>query len=62
MIYNIAFIILVVVSVSWIIWELIPDSTKKYWNYQRMVRKDRKLGRKRKYVFSFRNGVNQEKH
>jgi len=60
--YDIAFIILVVVLVSWLIWELIPDPAKKYWNYLRMVRQDRRLGRKRKYTFSFRNGVNQERY
>lgn len=62
MLYNIAFFTVIAVAGLWLIWELIPDPAKKYWNYLRMVRQDRKLGRKRKYIFSFRNGINQEKY
>ena len=61
MIYDIAFIVLVTTLALWLIWEFIPDPTKKYWHYIWMVRKDRKLGQHRKYIFSFRNGVGREK-
>ncbi len=61
MIGTIAFWTLIVVGGLWLIWEFIPDPTKKHWGYLRMVRKDRKLNRRRKYIFSFRNGVGQHK-
>lgn len=38
-----------------LIWELIPDPVKKYWNYIRMVSQDRRKGRRRKYVFTWRS-------
>ena len=59
MIYEIAFWTLIIVAGLWLIWEMVPDPAKKYWNYIRMTRKDRKLGIKRKYIFSFRNGIGQ---
>lgn len=58
---DIAFWVLIAVGLSWLIWELIPDSAKKWWNYGRMVRQDRKRGKSRSYIFTFRNGVNREK-
>ena len=58
---DIAFWIIVVVCSSWIILDLIPDFVKKYWSYCRMVRQDRKRGKRRSYIFSFRNGVGREK-
>ena len=61
MIGKIAYFILMIVGASWLIWEFIPDPTKKYWCYILMVRKDRKTGQRRKYTFSFRNGVGQHK-
>jgi len=54
---DMAFVIFAATVVLWIIWELIPDPAKKYWNYLRMVRKDFKQGKPRKYTFSFRNGI-----
>jgi len=54
---DIAFVIFAATIVLWIIWELIPDPAKKYWKYLRMVRKDIKQGKPRKYIFSFRNGI-----
>lgn len=54
---DILFIVFATIFVVLLIWELIPDSAKKYWKYIRMVRQDRKRGRTRKYIFSFRNGV-----
>ena len=56
---DIGFIIFATIFIVWLIWELIPESAKKYWKYGRMVKKDRKLGQKRKYIFSFRNGTGQ---
>ncbi len=56
-IVDIAFIIFAATVVLWLIWELIPDPAKKYWGYIRMVKRDRKLGRRCKYTFSFRTGI-----
>lgn len=61
MITDIAFWILIVIAGLWLIWDLIPDPAKKYWHYLRMLKQDRKLGKSRKYIFSFRNGFGQEK-
>ncbi len=58
---DIAFWILIVTAGLWLIWELIPDPAKKWWNYGRMVRQDRKSGKRRTYIFTFRNGVGREK-
>ena len=58
---DIAFWILVVTVSLWLIWDLVPDPVKKYWNYGMMLRQDRKSGKKRTYIFSFRNGVGREK-
>lgn len=52
---DIAFIVFAAIFISRIVWEVVPDCFKKYWNYIRMVKKDRRKGRKRKYVFSFKN-------
>ncbi len=57
---DIAFWILIAVGISWLIWELIPDPAKKYWHYIWMVRQDRKSGKRRSYIFSFRNGVGRK--
>lgn len=54
---DIAFFVLMAVGILWLIWEFIPDPAKKYWRYIWMVRQDRKSGRHRKYIFSFRNGI-----
>lgn len=43
---NIAFWILATTCVLWILWELIPDSTKEYMKYQLALRRDKKDGRK----------------
>jgi len=61
MIRDIAFIIFVVTTVLWIIWEIIPEPFKKYWHYIWQTRRDFKENRKGKYVFSFRvNSKNKE--
>ena len=52
-IIDIVFIIFAVVFILKIIWEVVPDCFKKYWKYQKMVARDRRKGRKRKYIFSF---------
>lgn len=54
--YDIAFWIVIIACSLRLIWEMIPDPAKKYWSYLRMVRQDRKSGKPRKYIFSFRNG------
>ncbi len=51
---HIAFCILVITCGAWILWELIPDSTKQYWKYQLALRKDKKDGKKGKYSFTWR--------
>ena len=51
---DIAFWILVTTCALWIIWELIPDSPKEYWKYQMALRKDKKDGKKGKYIFTWR--------
>ena len=60
LLFAIAFWIIIVGCGGWLIWELIPDFVKKYWNYQKMLRVDRKKGQRRKYIFSFRNGVGRK--
>ena len=57
---DIAFWIVIITCSLWLIWELIPDPAKKWWKYGRMVRQDRKSGKRRSYVFTFRNGVGRE--
>lgn len=37
-----------------LVWNLIPDGFKKFWKYQRSLRRDKKKGRRRKYTISFR--------
>lgn len=54
---DIAFIVFAATVALWLIWELIPDPAKKWWKYCRMVRQDQRSGRRRKYIFSFRNGI-----
>ncbi len=53
---GIAFWVLVTTCVLWLLWELIPDSTKQYWKYQGDLRRDKKEGRKGKYSFTWRHG------
>ena len=53
---DIAFYLLTLVGASWLLWELIPDSTKQYWKYTRELRRDKKEGRRRKYSFTWRHG------
>lgn len=53
---DIAFYLLILVGASWLLWELIPDGLKEYWEYQRQVRKDHKKGLKGKYSFTWSNG------
>ncbi len=54
---DIAFWILIVVCSFWIILDLIPDFVKKYWGYIRMLKQDKKRGKRRTYHFKFRDGV-----
>lgn len=61
LLFEIAFWIVIAGCGTWLIWEMIPDPAKKYWKYIRMVRQDRKSGKPRKYIFSFRNGVSQNR-
>ena len=61
LLFEIAFWIVIVGCGGWLIWELIPEHVKKYWNYQKMLRQDRKSGKRRSYIFSFRNGFGREK-
>ncbi len=51
---HIAFWVLVITCVAWILWELIPDSTKQFWNYQLALKRDKKEGKKGKYSFTWR--------
>jgi len=37
-----------------LIWEMIPDSFKKYWEYIRQLRKDQRKDRKIKYSFTWK--------
>lgn len=50
----IAFWILATTCVLWILYDLIPDSTKEYMKYQLALRRDKKEGVKGKYIFTFR--------
>jgi len=57
---DILFIFSASILIVLLIWEMIPDPAKKYWRYLRMIRKDQKSGQRRKYIFSFRNGVGRK--
>ncbi len=52
---EILLIIIIVLSGIRLFWELIPDPVKKYFSYVRSVNRDRKKGRRRKYVFTWRH-------
>ena len=58
---DILFIIFATIFLSAIFWDLIPDPFKKYFKYVRMVNRDRRKGRRRKYIFSFKNEVGYNK-
>ena len=49
---HIAFWVLVITCVLWLIWELIPDSFKAYMGYQRQLKRDKKEGKKGRYLFT----------
>ncbi len=51
---HIAFWVLVITCVLWLIWELIPDSFKAYMGYQRQLKRDKKEGKKGRYFFTWR--------
>ncbi len=57
---DIAFWIIIIVCSLWIIWDLIPGPPKKYLGYLLMLRQDRKSGKSRTYIFSFRNGIGRK--
>jgi len=57
LLFEIAFWILIGSCGVLLIWEMIPDPAKKYWKYLRMVRQDQKSGKRRSYIFKFRNGI-----
>lgn len=59
MIETIAFWTLFIVAGSLLIRELIPDPVKKRLKYERMLRQDRKSGKKGKYTLIFRDGIHQ---
>ncbi|MCK4760392.1 MAG: hypothetical protein KAT69_10115 [Candidatus Aminicenantes bacterium] len=51
---EILLITIIVLSAIRLFWEMIPDPVKKYFGYIRSVNRDRKKGRRRKYVFTWR--------
>ncbi len=53
-IVDIAFIVFATTVGSWLIWEFIPDHVKKYWSYIRQSKRDRKVGLKGKYIWTWR--------
>lgn len=53
-IIEILLISIIVLCLIRLTWEFIPDPKKKYWKYIRMVSKDRRKGRRRKYTFTWR--------
>jgi len=60
LLFEIAFWIIIVGCGGWLIWELIPESVKQYQKYGRMLRQDRKSGKRRSYIFTFRNGFGRK--
>lgn len=54
MIVDICFIILATSCTLCIIWLIIPDCYKSYWDYLRQVRRDKKKGKKGKYSFTWK--------
>jgi len=52
--WEILFWLFIIIVSSRLIWELIPDYAKEYWRYQRNLRRDKKTGQKRKYIFTWK--------
>lgn len=54
---EILLISLIVSCLVGLIWDLIPDPWKKYWKYIRLVNRDRKKCRRRRYSFTWRKEI-----
>ena len=54
LLFDIAFWIVIVVCFGLLIIEMIPEFVKKYWGYQRQLRRDKKNNRRGKYNITFR--------
>ena len=54
MIVKIALWTLIIVTGSWIIYDLIPEHIKQYWNYLKSIRKDKRKGLKGKYIWTWK--------
>ena len=54
LLFDIGFWTVVAICSLGLIWELISDGQKKFWKYQKLIRRDRKKNRRRKWKWTFR--------